>query len=203
VFGLPLSQAALLTALFIFPASLLRPLGGYLSDRYGARRVMYWSFGSMLLATLALSAPEGHVVLSVPTQSDPAATRDVLAFTMSVGLFTGLVFIVGIAMGVGKAAVYKYIPDYFPNDVGAVGGLVGLLGALGGFALPPLFAYAERLTGLPQSTFFIIFLLTLVSAVWMHLTVMGFLQKASPGLKDDFERREVQGLLTQPEADAG
>jgi NNP family nitrate/nitrite transporter-like MFS transporter len=191
VYGLPLSQAALLTALFIFPASLLRPLGGYLSDRYGARRVMYWSFGSMLVATLILSAPAGHIVLSMPTEQNPGATREVLHFSMGVALFTVLVFVVGIAMGVGKAAVYKYIPEYFPNDVGAVGGLVGMLGALGGFFLPPLFAYTEGLTGFPQSTFFILFLITLASAVWMHLTVMGFLQKASPDLKDDFERREL------------
>jgi MFS transporter, NNP family, nitrate/nitrite transporter len=191
VFGLPLSQAALLTALFIFPASLLRPLGGYLSDVYGARRVMYWSFGSMLAATLVLSAPHGHIVLSTPTAADPAATREILHFSMNVWFFTALVFVVGMSMGVGKAAVYKYIPDYFPQDVGAVGGLVGLLGALGGFLLPPLFAYSERLTGMPQSTFFILFLLTLVSAVWMHLTVIGLLQKASPELKDDFENRDL------------
>ena len=47
----------------------------------------------------------------------------------------------GCAMGIGKAAVFKHIPEYFPHDVGAVGGLVGTLGALGGFFLPLLFAY--------------------------------------------------------------
>ncbi|MBU2604046.1 MAG: NarK/NasA family nitrate transporter [Actinobacteria bacterium] len=188
VFGLELSNAALLTALFIFPASLLRPVGGYLADRLGARRVMYASFGAMLAATLVLSMPEGHIVLYLPESVEPSGTREVMRFTMSVWLFTALVFVVGCAMGVGKAAVYKYIPDYFPRDVGAVGGLVGALGALGGFFLPPFFAYGERFTGMPQMTFLILFLLTLVSAIWMHLTVVGFLQKAAPQLKDDFER---------------
>ncbi len=187
VFHLDLSHAALLTALFIFPASLLRPVGGYLSDRYGARRVMYASFGAMLTATLVLSMPQGHIVLYVPESVDPSGVREVMHFTMTVWLFTGLVFMVGIAMGVGKAAVYKYIPDYFPRDVGAVGGLVGALGALGGFFLPPLFAYGEQLTKMPQVTFMILFLITLVSAIWMHLTVVGFLQRAAPQLKDDFE----------------
>jgi NNP family nitrate/nitrite transporter-like MFS transporter len=42
-------------------------------------------------------------------------------------------FVLACAMGIGKASVYKYIPGYFPNDVGAVGGVVGMLGALGGF----------------------------------------------------------------------
>ena len=40
--------------------------------------------------------------------------------------FTALLFVVGCSMGIGKAAVFKHIPEYFPNDVGAVGGLVEL-----------------------------------------------------------------------------
>lgn len=189
VFGVPLAQAALLTTLFIFPASLLRPLGGWLSDRYGARHVMYWSFGTMLAACFVLSIPNGHMVLQVPTRIDPSGTVEAFRFHMTVPWFTFLVVMVGVAMGVGKAAVYKYIPEYFPRDVGAVGGLVGCLGALGGFFLPPLFAYAERVSGLPQTTWLILFLLTLVSLVWMHLTVIRILQNESPDLKDAFEHR--------------
>ena len=41
--------------------------------------------------------------------------------------------------GLGKAAVYKHIPVYYPNHVGAVGGLVGMIGGLGGFVLPIAF----------------------------------------------------------------
>jgi NNP family nitrate/nitrite transporter-like MFS transporter len=55
VFGLPLGQAALLTALFIFPASLLRPVGGWLSDRFGARPVTYAVFIAMLLTCVPLA----------------------------------------------------------------------------------------------------------------------------------------------------
>ncbi len=187
VFGLPLYQAALLTALFIFPASLLRPVGGYLSDRFGARRVMYWTFGGMLLSTLILSMPNGHIVLYLPTKYEADGMREVMRYTMTVWPFTALVFLVGISMGVGKAAVYKHIPEYFPKDVGAVGGMVGLLGALGGFFLPPMFAYTQAWTGLPQTTFLILFLLTLASAIWMHLTVLSLLQKAAPQLEHKFE----------------
>ncbi len=187
VFGLPLYQAALLTALFIFPASLLRPVGGYFSDRYGARRVMYWTFGSMLFATWLLSMPDGHIVLYLPSRLEPDGMRKVMHYTMTVWPFTLLVFIVGVAMGIGKAAVYKHIPEYFPKDVGAVGGLVGMLGALGGFFLPPLFAYAQAWTGLPQMTFVVLFILTAISAIWMHLTVIAMLNKATPHLRDKLE----------------
>ncbi len=182
VFGLPLHEAALLTALFIFPASLLRPVGGYLSDRLGARRVMYWTFGIILLASGILMMPDGHIVLYTK-----AGTKEVMRFTMNVWLFTALVFLIGVGMGIGKAAVYKHIPTYFPKDVGAVGGLVGMLGALGGFFLPPLFAYAQAWTGLPQMTFFVLFLLTLTAFLWMHRTVLKLLQDEAKHLRNDFE----------------
>jgi NNP family nitrate/nitrite transporter-like MFS transporter len=181
VYGLTLSHAALLTALFIFPASLLRPLGGWLSDTFGARRVMYWVFGSMTVATFLLSLPNGQIVMQTKTGSLT------IPITVSVWMFTALVFMVGVGMGVGKAAVYKYIPEYFPNDVGAVGGLVGLLGALGGFFLPPMFAYVEAWTGLPQMTFFVLLVVTLISFLWLHITVVRILRQAAPQARHQFE----------------
>ncbi|NTV39029.1 MAG: NarK/NasA family nitrate transporter [Demequinaceae bacterium] len=194
VYDLPLSKAALLTALFIFPASLLRPVGGWLSDRMGARRVMYATFGTMLLANGVLMMPYGHIVVL----DGDGASSEVLPWRVGVVLFTALVFVIGCAMGIGKAAVYKHIPEYFPHDVGAVGGLVGSLGALGGFFLPPLFAYANRWTGLPQSTFFVLFVLTLVATVWMHVTVVKLLHTASPGLANKFEHDQIQSPDVSP-----
>jgi len=196
VYDVPLAKAALLTAIFIFPASLLRPLGGWLSDRLGARRIMYATFGTMLAASGVLMMPYGYIVLSEPD----GGTREVMPWSVGVVLFTALVFIIGCAMGIGKAAVYKHIPEYFPRDVGAVGGLVGSLGALGGFFLPPLFAYAERFTGMPQSTFFVLFVLTLIAAVWMHLTVVKLLHQASPGLANQFERAATPQPTTTSES---
>ena len=194
VYGLELWSAALLTALFIFPASLLRPLGGWASDTWGARRVMYWTFGVMLVASGILMMPYGHIVL----QNPDGTTSEVMPWSVGVGVFTVLVFLMGCAMGIGKAAVYKHIPEYFPNDVGAVGGLVGSLGALGGFFLPPLFAYAQRWTGMPQSTFFVLFLVTLIAAVWMHWTIHRMLHQASPELVNRFETGHVEDLEDSP-----
>jgi NNP family nitrate/nitrite transporter-like MFS transporter len=188
VYGLDLVHAALLTALFIFPASLLRPVGGWVSDRIGARKVMYGTFGVMLVATGILLMPYGYIVI----ERTDGTTTEILPWTVGVGLFTVLVFIIGCAMGIGKAAVYKHIPEYFPHDVGAVGGLVGSIGALGGFFLPPLFAYATAWTGAPQSTFGVLFVVTLVAAVWMHLTVVKILHSASPDLADKFEHDQAE-----------
>ena len=187
VYELELQNAALLTALFIFPASLLRPLGGYISDKMGARRLMYGTFLSMLTALLFLAAPFGYIVLNTPD-----GPREVLPYSLGVVPFTALLFIVGCSMGIGKAAVFKHIPEYFPNDVGAVGGLVGTLGALGGFLLPPLFVYVRGWTGLPQSTFVVLFLLTLIATVWMHVVIVKMLHKASPALKNQIDYNDSQ-----------
>ena len=68
VYHLSLARSALLTAFFIFPASLLRPVGGWLSDRFGARPVTYTVFVVMLLASMMLAAPPG--ALRIPRRAD-------------------------------------------------------------------------------------------------------------------------------------
>ncbi len=150
VYGLPLATAALITTPFILASSLLRPLGGYLSDRYGARPVTYGVFILTVLAAVLLSFP-----------------------IASVTVFTALVFVIGIAQGIGKASTVKYAPEYYPKDVGAVVGLMGCLGGIGAFFMPPLFAYLETQTGQPQAMFWVVLGITLISLIWLHVVVMG------------------------------
>lgn len=151
-FGVSLSTASLLTALFIFPASLLRPLGGMLSDWYGPRKVTYAVFVAMLSVTLPLCLPASVLPLGLTA-------------------FTVLMTLVGVFMGVGKGSVFKYIPNYYPADVGAVGGLVGLLGALGGFFLPKAFGWLGRETGYPQAAFLALLALIVISFVWLNVAI--------------------------------
>ncbi|MGD9956762.1 MAG: nitrate/nitrite transporter [Candidatus Nanopelagicales bacterium] len=186
-YDVALWQAGLLTALFIFPASLLRPLGGWLSDKVGARRIMYWTFGMMLLSTGVLMMPSGFVTVNVSTSVAADGTAEILPWSLGIVPFTVFVVLLGCSMGIGKAAVYKHIPEYFPHEVGSVGGVVGMLGALGGFFLLPMFGYAVQLTGLPTALFGVLFLLTLACAIWMHLTVVHMLHHSSPELSDQFE----------------
>jgi MFS transporter, NNP family, nitrate/nitrite transporter len=153
VYGLSLASAAFLTALFIFPASLLRPFGGWLSDRYGPRVVTYAVFIVMSVSLALLSLPVSLIGLG------PWG-------------FTLLMFVVGCGMGIGKASVFKYVPDYFPRDVGAVGGVIGALGALGGFILPPAFGALGRWAGSPQAAFVALFALTAFSLIWLHAVVV-------------------------------
>jgi NNP family nitrate/nitrite transporter-like MFS transporter len=154
VYRLSLAKAALLTAFFIFPASLLRPLGGWLSDRFGPRPVTYGVFIGMLLVSLVLSLSRGPhgAGIGLPT-------------------FFVCVEILGVGMGVGKASVYKYVPEYFPRDIGAAGGLVGSLGALGGFFLPIGFGYLDTATGHPESCFWLMTALIGTCLLWLHVVV--------------------------------
>jgi NNP family nitrate/nitrite transporter-like MFS transporter len=147
-----LPTASLLTALFIFPASLLRPVGGWLSDLYGPRKVTYVVFLGMALATIPLCVP--HSILP-----------------LDVAGFAALTLAVAVGMGIGKASVFKYIPNYYPQDVGVVGGLVGMLGALGGFFLPKIFGWLGRETGFPQAAFLALLALTVASLAWLHVAI--------------------------------
>lgn len=170
-YGVTLQVAALLTATFIFPASLLRPVGGYLSDRVGPRVVTYSVFSVMTVILVVLSIPGGSV------------------YKPGLYSFVALLFGLGCAMGIGKASVFKYIPDYFPNDVGAAGGVVGALGALGGFILPPAFGWLGRSTGIPQLAFAALLALTLWSLLWLHLSVVRS-KSSSPSFPADDKATE-------------
>ena len=177
-YKLEIRDAALLTALFIFPASLLRPLGGWLSDLYGPRVVTYSVFVVMTFAIAALCVPDG--------------IYGGFAYKPGPAVFTALMVVVGCGMGIGKASVYKYVPDYYPDDVGAVGGLVGALGALGGFFLPPVFGYLGRSTGNPRMAFLALLVLTSISLAWLHVAVLSIKAEKRKSL----ERELVADILT-------
>lgn len=232
VYSMSIVLAGLLTSIFSLPSGVIRALGGFLSDKFGARSVMYWVLGVTALCSFLLFFPKmdiestgsgimarkGGVVTAVTdnqiqvgndvyalkpvpqTQPDDASNlllphistwheprvavgdqitkRQLLArgvthiyFQANVWVFTALVFVIGIAMGIGKAAVYKYIPEYFPNEVGVVGGIVGVVGGLGGFVSPLIFGQLLKSIGLWTTTWIFFFAVTMACLVWMALVV--------------------------------
>ena len=85
-------------------------------------------------------------------------------------LFTILLFVVGVAMAIGKASVFKFISDDFGENIGAVSGVVGLAGGLGGFVLPIMFGALVDITGVRSSSFMLLYGTVCVSLVWMHFS---------------------------------
>ena len=113
-----------------------------------------------------------------------------MSFRLETGLvaFTVLVFILGFFMSLGKAAVYKHIPVYYPKHVGSVGGIVGLIGGLGGFVLPILFGLANDLTDVWHSCFMLLFATSLTALVWMHLAIRQMEREAAGVAPDEAAR---------------
>ena len=125
---------------------------------------------------------------------DKVSKRQLLAkgvtrvfFQANIWVFTAIVFIIGILMGIGKAAVYKHIPEYFPKDVGVVGGIVGVLGGLGGFTCPILFGYLLSGTGIWTTCWMFFFALSVGCLIWMHVVVRKMQRARAPEIAERFE----------------
>ncbi|WP_395326989.1 MFS transporter [Novosphingobium sp. BL-8H] len=165
VYGLDIVTAGILAACYSIPASLFRIYGGYLSDRVGARAVLYATFAISVVCTFLLSYP--------PTDYVITGTRGAIRFHTEMALipFVVVMFVLGFVMSLGKAAVFKHIPVYYPNHVGAVSGVVGMVGGLGGFVLPFAFGILADLTGIWTSCFALLFVLVTTALVWMHFAI--------------------------------
>ncbi|MBI2383385.1 MAG: NarK/NasA family nitrate transporter [Gammaproteobacteria bacterium] len=164
-YGHSIQTAALLASIFVLPSGVIRALGGWLSDRFGAHTVTWWVMWVSLACLFFMSYPRTDLVVHTVGGGQ---------LNMSIALhewvFTALLFTVGIAWGFGKASVFKYLSDEYQKDMGVVSGIVGLVGGLGGFLLPIMFGIALDFTGVNSTAFMLLFGVTLVSLAWMHLT---------------------------------
>ncbi len=259
--------AGMLATCNSLPSGVIRAFGGWLSDKFGARTVMYWVLGSSLVCCILLIVPQmdirspgsgimakapgtvtavtdNQIVVETATGDQRAyevnqkvgdlvsederstgvlvlprsmswqepvvetgqtvANKELLArgvtqifFQANIWIFTALSLILGAVMGIGKAAVYKHIPDYFPNDVGVVGGIVGVLGGLGGFVCPVIFGYLLNATGLWTSCWMFFAVLVAVCLIWMHLVIQRMLKAEAPVLSRQIESSQVELTINQ------
>jgi len=165
-YNLDLKTASLITMVFTLPSGLIRAFGGYASDKVGARMVNWWVFWISATCLFFLSYPETSFIIK--------GVEGNVRFNigLNVWVFTGLVFIVGIAQGIGKASVFKLIYDYYPNNMGSVGGMVGVIGGLGGFTLPILFGLLSDYTNIRSSNFMLMFGLVAICMFWMNYSII-------------------------------
>lgn len=250
VYTMSVATAGMMAAIFSLPSGLIRALGGWLSDKFGARRIMYWVLGSCLIGCALLIVPrmdiqspgsgvaaarKGTVTSVSPTEiqvdqrvykvrpqpdswrssqesnflvfpagefwqeavvkpGDQVVKKQLLArgvthlyFQANVWIFTAIMFLVGIMMGIGKAAVYKHIPDYYPEQVGVVGGIVGVVGGLGGFVCPIIFGYMLKWTGIWTTCWIFLAALAFACLIWMHWVVQRMMHQREPALMRHIE----------------
>ncbi len=186
-YGVGIQLAALIATIFVLPSGVIRAFGGYLSDRFGAHTVTWVCMWASLISFFFMSYPPTEYTIQ-------QMGGETLTFTLSmpVWLFTTLLFIVGIAWGIGKASVFKYLSDEYDHNLGLVSGMVGLFGGLGGFLLPPMFGALIDFTGITTSIWMLCFGFTLVSVVWMWWT-----ERRQPVLtRDRYHQPSVRSELS-------
>lgn len=163
-YGFDIRLAALLAACFSLPGGVLRAVGGWFSDKYGAHKITWWVLWVSWICLFLLSYPQTD--FTVQTVNGPRTFH----IGLNVWMFTALMFIVGVAWAFGKASVFKYISNDYPHNIGVVSGIVGLVGGLGGFVLPIMFGALVDLTGVRSSAFMLLYGVVWVSLIWMYFT---------------------------------
>lgn len=247
VYQTTLILGGLFTTCFSLPAGIIRAFGGFLSDKFGARKVMYWVLGSSVILSFLLLFPKMDITTSgnglmaskagkvtqvsdskvvvgdkeynvnpkdvhinhskffpskttwqevVVEQNQEIKKKDLIAtgitqihFEANMWVYLVLVILIGACWGIGSAAVYKHIPEYFPNQVGVIGGMVGMIGGLGGFIGPIVFGYLLSFTGFWTSSWLFIFVLSLVCLIWMHSVITRMTKEKLPEIAQDMDRK--------------
>ena len=163
-YGLSITQAALLAACFSLPGGAFRAFGGWLSDRFGAHAVTWWVLWVAWVCLFLLSYPKTELIVHTIDGS--------ISFKIALPawFFTVLLFVLGIAFACGMASTFKFIGDDFPDNMGAVSGIVGLAGGLGGFLLPIMFGAILDWLGVSSSCFMLLYGIVAVSLILNYLT---------------------------------
>lgn len=122
-YGLSKVDAGLRTAGFIAIATFLRPVGGWLGDRFNSFKILMAVFSGIVAAGI------------------------LLAFNPSLAVYTVGCLTIAVCAGIGNGTVFKLVPLYFTKQAGIVNGLVAAMGGLGGFFPPVVLSFLYELTG--------------------------------------------------------
>ncbi len=160
-------DAGMRTAGFIVLATCVRPIGGFLSDRWNPYTVLMLVFGGLTIAGIILS------------------------FSLTMPLFTVGCLSVAICGGIGNGAVFKLVPQHFPHQMGIVNGIVSAAGGLGGFFPPLILTLVFGLTGHYAIGFMALSesaLASLILVVWLSMSERLEVAAREPRLSKETER---------------
>ncbi len=122
VYRLEAIEAGIVAAFCGLIGSLIRPIGGYVADRRGGLRALYYVLPAIAGAVVAVVSP---------------------SHTMGVAMMV----VATAAMGFGNGVVFQLVAEWFPRNIGLASGVVGAAGAVGGFVLPMLIGTMKGLSG--------------------------------------------------------
>jgi MFS transporter, NNP family, nitrate/nitrite transporter len=135
--------------------ALIRPFGGWLSDKLGGAVVTFWNF-------VAMAAAVGGVLWFLERHS--------------FGGFFACFMLLFLTTGIGNGSTFRMIPVIFPaKEASPVLGFAGAIGAYGGFFIPKSYGTSIELTGGPQAALyvFIFFYLTCIALTWWYYSRKG------------------------------
>ncbi|CAG7912880.1 putative nitrate transporter NarT [Mammaliicoccus sciuri] len=140
-------DAGIRTGIFIAIATLLRPIGGMLGDKFNALNVLKVFFIGLIAGAIVLSISH-HLIL------------------FTIGCLT-----VSVCAGIGNGLVFKLVPTYFTKEAGVVNGIVSMMGGLGGFFPPLIITLVTSLTGSNHLAFFMLAIFGVIALItMMHMT---------------------------------
>lgn len=146
-FNLDSVDAGIRTAGFIALATLMRPIGGLLADKFNSFIILMFTFIAVTLSAV------------------------ILAFSPNIELFTVGCLAVALFVGIGNGTVFKLVPLYFSKQAGVVNGIVSAMGGLGGFFPPLVLTAVHNITGQYSIAFMAlseVALACLVIVVWLY-----------------------------------
>ncbi|WP_425255399.1 nitrate/nitrite transporter [Mammaliicoccus sciuri] len=140
-------DAGIRTGIFIAIATLLRPIGGMLGDKFNALNVLKIFFIGLIAGAIVLSISH-HLIL------------------FTIGCLT-----ISVCAGIGNGLVFKLVPTYFTKEAGVVNGIVSMMGGLGGFFPPLIITLVTSLTGSNHLAFFMLAIFGVLALItMMHMT---------------------------------
>jgi len=145
-YALSAIHAGYFTAACVFAGSLVRPIGGFFSDRFGGIKTLSWMYAIAATFLAILSLNLNHQV----------AALIVVMVTM-------------IALGMGNGAVFQLVPQRFRKEIGIMTGIVGMAGGVGGFYLASSLGFSKQITGSYSLGLIVFSLLALVALVGLTI----------------------------------
>jgi NNP family nitrate/nitrite transporter-like MFS transporter len=135
----------------VISGSLLRPIGGYLADRFG---------GIRMLTILYVGAAATIIGLGL--------------FPNDLYLGAALMFVCMGCLGMGNGSVFQLVPLRFTKELGVITGIVGAAGGIGGFFLPTALGYLRDQTGSFSGGFVAFGCTSLICAVTLYVVSRGW-----------------------------